>query len=44
MVGVLGAPGNPMIIHDIVGREYLQSAVRKNLAKPNSVYPLAVFN
>jgi len=28
MAGVLGAPGSQLIIHDIVGREYLQSAVR----------------
>jgi len=30
MAGVLGAPGGQLIIHDIVGREYLQSAVRLN--------------
>jgi MFS family permease len=30
MAGVLGAPGSQLIIHDIVGREYLQSAVRLN--------------
>jgi MFS family permease len=30
MAGVLGSPGGQLIIHDIVGREYLQSAVRLN--------------
>ena len=30
MAGVLGDPGSQLIIHDIVGREYLQSAVRLN--------------
>src|SRR5256712_7408195 len=30
MAGVLGSPGSQMIIHDIVGREYLQSAVMLN--------------
>lgn len=30
MAGVLGGPGGQLIIHDIVGREYLQSAVRLN--------------
>ena len=30
MAGVLGQPGSQLIIHDIVGREYLQSAVRLN--------------
>ena len=30
MAGVLAAPGSQLIIHDIVGREYLQSAVRLN--------------
>ena len=30
MGGVLGGPGSQLIIHDIVGREYLQSAVRLN--------------
>jgi hypothetical protein len=30
MAGVLGAPGGQLIIHDIVGREYLQSAIRLN--------------
>jgi MFS family permease len=30
MEGVLGQPGSQLIIHDIVGREYLQSAVRLN--------------
>jgi len=30
MAGVLGNPGSQLIIHDIVGREYLQSAVRLN--------------
>ena len=30
MAGVLGGPGSQLIIHDIVGREYLQSAVRLN--------------
>jgi MFS family permease len=30
MAGVLGGPGSQLIIHDIVGREYLQSAVRMN--------------
>jgi MFS family permease len=30
MAGVLGSPGSQLIIHDIVGREYLQSAVRLN--------------
>src|SRR6266404_2179365 len=30
MPGVLGSPGSQLIIHDIVGREYLQSAVRLN--------------
>ncbi len=28
--GVVGGPGSQLIIHDIVGREYLQSAVRLN--------------
>jgi MFS family permease len=30
MAGVLGNPGSQLIIHDIVGREHLQSAVRLN--------------
>jgi MFS family permease len=30
MAGVLASPGSQLIIHDIVGREYLQSAVRLN--------------
>src|SRR5262249_17692272 len=30
MAGVLGQPASQLIIHDIVGREYLQSAVRMN--------------
>lgn len=30
MAGVLGGPASQLIIHDIVGREYLQSAVRLN--------------
>lgn len=30
MAGVLGSPSSQLIIHDIVGREYLQSAVRLN--------------
>jgi hypothetical protein len=30
LAGVLGGPGSQLIIHDIVGREYLQSAVRLN--------------
>ena len=30
MSGVLGGPASQLIIHDIVGREYLQSAVRLN--------------
>lgn len=30
MAGVLGGPGSQLIVHDIVGREYLQSAVRLN--------------
>src|SRR6185295_8126358 len=30
MAGVLGGPGGQLIIHDIVGREFLQSAVRLN--------------
>ena len=30
MAGVLGQPGSQLIIHDIVGREHLQSAVRLN--------------
>jgi MFS family permease len=30
MAGVLWAPGSQLIIHDIVGREHLQSAVRLN--------------
>ena len=30
MAGVLGGPGGQLIIHDMVGREYLQSAVRLN--------------
>jgi len=30
LAGVLGGPGGQLIIHDIVGREYLQSAVRLN--------------
>ena len=30
MAGVVGGPGSQLIIHDIVGREYLQSAVRLN--------------
>jgi MFS family permease len=30
MSGVLGSPASQLIIHDIVGREYLQSAVRLN--------------
>ncbi|MBI3064918.1 MAG: MFS transporter [Deltaproteobacteria bacterium] len=30
MAGVLGGPGSQLIIHDIVGREFLQSAVRLN--------------
>jgi MFS family permease len=30
MAGVLGSPGSQLIIHDIVGREHLQSAVRLN--------------
>ena len=30
MAGVLGGPSGQLIIHDIVGREYLQSAVRLN--------------
>jgi MFS family permease len=30
MAGVLGGPGGQLIIHDIVGPEYLQSAVRLN--------------
>ena len=30
MAGVLGQPASQLIIHDIVGREYLQSAVRLN--------------
>jgi MFS family permease len=30
MAGVVGSPGSQLIIHDIVGREYLQSAVRLN--------------
>jgi len=30
MAGVLGGPGSQLIIHDMVGREYLQSAVRLN--------------
>jgi MFS family permease len=30
MAGVLGGPGGQLIIHDIVGRDYLQSAVRLN--------------
>jgi len=30
MAGVLGGPSSQLIIHDIVGREYLQSAVRLN--------------
>ena len=30
MAGVLGTPGSQLIIHDIVGRDYLQSAVRLN--------------
>src|SRR5512134_598258 len=30
MAGVLGGPGSQLIIHDIVGRELLQSAVRLN--------------
>jgi MFS family permease len=30
MAGVLGSPASQLIIHDIVGREYLQSAVRLN--------------
>jgi MFS family permease len=30
MAGVLAGPGSQLIIHDIVGREYLQSAVRLN--------------
>jgi MFS family permease len=30
LAGVLGNPGSQLIIHDIVGREHLQSAVRLN--------------
>jgi MFS family permease len=30
MAGVLDSPGSQLIVHDIVGREYLQSAVRLN--------------
>ena len=30
MAGVVGQPGSQLIIHDIVGREHLQSAVRLN--------------
>jgi MFS family permease len=30
MAGVLGSPASQLIIHDIVGRDYLQSAVRLN--------------
>ncbi|HJU62938.1 MAG TPA: MFS transporter, partial [Candidatus Binatia bacterium] len=30
MAGVVGGPGSQLIIHDMVGREYLQSAVRLN--------------
>jgi len=30
LAGVLGQPASQLIIHDIVGREYLQSAVRLN--------------
>ncbi len=30
MAGVLGSPGSQLIIHDIVGRDHLQSAVRLN--------------
>ena len=30
MAGVIAGPGTQLIIHDIVGREYLQSAVRLN--------------
>src|SRR4029453_3681540 len=30
MAGVVGGPASQLIIHDIVGREYLQSAVRLN--------------
>jgi len=30
LAGVVGGPGSQLIIHDIVGREYLQSAVRLN--------------
>ncbi len=30
LAGVLGGPGGQLIIHDIVGREHLQSAVRLN--------------
>src|SRR5919106_1505063 len=39
MAGVLGQPGSQLIIHDIVGREYLQSAVRLNSTGRN----LAIF-
>jgi MFS family permease len=35
MAGVLGGPGGQLIIHDIVGREYLQSAVRLNSTSRN---------
>ena len=39
MAGVVGGPGSQLIIHDIVGREYLQSAVRLNSTGRN----IAVF-
>jgi MFS family permease len=35
MAGVLGGPGGQLIIHDIVGRDYLQSAVRLNSTSRN---------
>ena len=40
MAGVLGGPGSQLIIHDIVGREYLQSAVQLN----STARQLAVFS
>jgi len=35
MAGVLGGPGGQLIIHDIVGRDFLQSAVRLNSTSRN---------
>src|SRR5262245_4608265 len=40
MAGVVGQPASQLIIHDIVGREHLQSAVRLNSTGRNIAIPI----